>query len=278
LFQHGRYAQVGRILPGLLPAATSAANSSHGGEASAQLAELYTLSTELLIKLGHNHLAWTTADRALQTAYTSGDILTQATARRAWGIVLRRAGRAETAHRLVLDTATALQPELHHGPEHLSVYGALLTTAAYTAASHGDRDTAHALIDEAGDVARHVGDANHRHTAFGPTGVNLYRISIARALGDSGTAVDIAQQVNINAIPHAERRGQFWTDIARAYHQWGKPEHCFRALLAAERATPDEVRHRSHIQHITHALLRHRGADTTMPGVHAFARRVGINT
>lgn len=184
------------------------------------------------------------------------------------------AGRAEVANRLILDTATALQPELHHGPEHLSAYGSLLSTAAYTAAVAGDRHTADTLITEAGNAARQIGaDTSHR-TAFGPTGVDLYRISIARALGDPGTAIDIARHINPAAIPTVERRGQYWTDVARCFDQWGKPEQCYRALLAAEQATPDEVRYRERIQQITQKLLSHPTA-SAMPGLRTFASRVG---
>jgi transcriptional regulator with XRE-family HTH domain len=237
-FEHGRYAEVTSALPTLLSGAMAAHAHRPGSHATTQLAELHTVSTDLLVKLGHDHLAWTTADRALQAAYACDDILTQAAARRSWGVVLRRAGRADTAHRLVLDTAAGLQPELNHGAEHLSVYGSLLATAAYTAANRGDRDSAQTLIGEAADVAQHVGDdVNHRHTAFGPTGVDLYRISISRALGDPGTAIDIARRVDPHSIPTVERRGQYWTDVARSYAQWNKPEHSYRALRAAEQAS-----------------------------------------
>lgn len=127
IFQHGRYTDVATRLPALLSTAMATQADATANEdiaaAQGQLAELYTLASELMIKLGHDHLAWTTADRGLQAAYSSGDVLTQAAARRAWAIVLRRAGRAETAQRLVVDTATALQADLHRGPEYLSVYG-----------------------------------------------------------------------------------------------------------------------------------------------------------
>jgi hypothetical protein len=228
-----------------------------------------------MVKLGHDHLAWTTADRALQAAYSSGDILTQAAARRALGIVLRRAGRAETAQRLVVDTAAALQPELRHGPEYLSVYGSLLSTAAYTAAVDGDRNTARTLIGEAVDAADRLGvDGNHRFTAFGPTGVGLYRISIARVLGDSGAAIEAARQINPATIPLVERQARYWSDVARSFYQWGKHEQCYRALLAAERASPDEVRYRKPIQQITVSLLQHPTAHK-LPGLRAFAIRTG---
>lgn len=278
-FQHGHYADVTARLPNLVSAALATRAdqaASHAlAAANSQLAEVYTLASELMIKLGHDQLAWTTADRALQASHLSDDVLTQAAARRAWAIVLRRAGRAETAQRLVIDTAAALQPELNRSAEHLSAYGSLLATAAYTAAVDGDRANARTLIAEATDAATRLGaDGNHRHTTFGPTGVGLYVVSIARVLGDSGTAIEAARRINPNAIPTAERRARYWADVARSFHQWGKPEHCYRALLAAEQAAPDEVRYRKPIQHIMVSLLRDPIAHR-LPGLRAFATRTG---
>jgi hypothetical protein len=160
----------------------------------------------------------------------------------------------------------------------MSIYGSLLATASYTAASDGDRDTAQSLITEAGQIAHLVGDnatGLPQPALFTPIGVDLYRISIARALGDPGTAIDIARCVDPATIPTVERLGQYWTDVARSFHQWGKTERCYRALLAAEQATPDEVRHRGTIQQITHSLLRHPTA-TSLPGLREFAGRVGV--
>lgn len=281
VFQRGRYTEVATQLPELVSTAMATSAESTTSEdvaaASGQLAEIYTLASELMVKLGHDLLAWTTADRALQAAYGSGDILTEATARRAWGIVLRRAGRAETAQRLVVDTAVALQAELWRGPEYLSIYGSLLSTAAYTAAVDGDRDTAHTLVGEAVDAASRLGvDGNYRFTAFGPTGVGLYRVSIARVLGDSGMAIEAARRINPVAIPLVERQARYWSDVARSFHQWGKPEQCFRALLAAEHASPDEVRYRKPIHEITTSLLHHPTAHA-LPGLRAFASRTGAS-
>jgi transcriptional regulator with XRE-family HTH domain len=279
VFQLGRYTDVAARLPGLLSAATATRDDTSAIDghavANAMLSELYALTSELMIKLGDDRLAWTTADRALQASHDTDDVLTRAAARRAWAIVLRRAGHADTAQRLVVDTAAALQPDLHRGPEYLSVFGSLLSTAAYTAAVDGDRDTARGLLGEAVDTATRLGaDANHRFTPFGPTGVGLYRISIARVLGDFGTAVEAARRIDPAAIPLAERRARYWSDVARSYHHWGKPEQCYRALLAAEHASPDEVRYRKPIQQITAGLLRHPTAHA-LPGLRAFATRTG---
>jgi transcriptional regulator with XRE-family HTH domain len=282
VFQHGRYAAVSTHLLQLLPIAHSTRDAVAASEeisvAEGQLAELYTLATEVMVKFSRDYLAAPAADRALQAAHSSGDILTQASARRTQAIVLRRAGQAATAHRLVLDSAAALQPDLHRGPEYLSVYGSLLSTAAYTAAVDGSRATAHHLISEAIETADRLGvDGNHRFTAFGPTGVRLYQISISRVLGDFGAAIDTARRVPPARIPLVERRARYWADVARSFHQWGKPEQCYQALLAAEQAAPDEVRYRQPIQHITRNLLRHPTA-TNLLGLGAFASRVGLHS
>ncbi|WP_410638347.1 hypothetical protein [Amycolatopsis sp. lyj-346] len=277
-FHQAKYGDVAALLPKVLArtTATRAELDSTGGVAVANrhLAELYTLTTELMIKVGNDRLAWTAADRALQAADSSGDLLTQATTRRSWGIVLRRSGQADTARRLVLDTAEALQPNLHRGPEHLSGYGTLLETAAYTAAVDGDRDTAKALITEAADAAARVAAGPHA-AAFNPTAVGLYQVSIARVLGDSGTAIEHARRIDPASIPVVERRARYFSDVARAFHQWGKPEQCYRALLAAEHASPDEVRYRPAIHRITESLVRHPNA-AALHGLTAFARRTGV--
>jgi hypothetical protein len=53
----------------------------------------------------------------------------------------------------------------------------------------------------------------------------------------------------------------------------GKPEACYRALLAAERAAPAEVRYRPPVHRMTEDLLR-LDAPSSMAGLRDFARRV----
>lgn len=276
VFQLGQYTESASRLPAVLSTAIATrAEAENPAEANALMADLYTLASELMVKLDRTQSALITADRAVQTAHDTDDVLTQAAAHRAWAIVLRRTGHADAAQSLIFNSIETLQPALNRGPEHLSVYGSLLSTAAYTAAVDGDRDSALSLIGESVEAANRLGaDGNHRFTAFGPTGVGLYRISVARVLGDYGTAIEAAKQVNPAAIPVAERRARYWSDVAHAYHEWNKPEPSFRALLAAEHASPDEVRYRKPIQQITISLLRHPTAHA-LPGLEAFAARTG---
>lgn len=57
--------------------------------------------------------------------------------------------------------------------------------------------------------------------------------------------------------------------------EWGKPEACYRSLLAAERAAPAEVRYRPPVRRMTADLLRADRRET-LPGLRAFATRVGV--
>ncbi|MGM1063879.1 hypothetical protein [Saccharothrix sp. Mg75] len=268
-------------LPDLLTRAVATRAESTGRQlelVNGHLAQLFELVSELMVKYGRGWSAWTAADRAVQAADNSGDPLLQAGSRRMWAIVLRREGHLDVAERLIVDTATTVQRDLHRSAEHLTVFGALLSTAGYTAAVEGDRSKAHTLLDEAQAAARRLGtEHEYRALPFGPTAVALYQISTARVLGDFGQAIELARRVAPHAIPNAERRARYWSDVARSFHQWDKPEHAYRALLAAEIASPDEVRHRAPIQGIVADLLDRR-TRLSLPGLNAFATRVGVDT
>ncbi|MCW2943496.1 MAG: binding protein with helix-turn-helix domain [Actinoallomurus sp.] len=281
LFQAARYDQLSAELPNLIATATATREDADTDErlaTDALLADTYIVASGFMVKLNDDHLAWATADRAAQAAATSGDMLTLADAQRSVATVMRRTGRLDRARALLIQAADQIAPSRTAAAEQVSMYGTLLQVASYTAAVDGDRGLAGELITAAKTAAMRLGrDANHRHTAFGPTNVALYQVSIAQVLGDNGTAIAHAKSVNPAVIPTAERRGRYWIDVARAWHQWGKPEACYRSLLAAERAAPGEVRYRPPVRRMTADLLRvdRRG---TLPGLRAFAARVGVRT
>lgn len=277
-FQAARYRKLAAALPATIQTAVATRAAAAGDDpvAHALLAEAYLVASNLLVKVNDDQLAWATADRAVQAAEHSGDPLLLADARRSVATVLRRTGHPAAGQRLVLAAAEEIEPGRTPTPDQLSTYGMLLAVAAYTAAVDGARHAAHDLIGEAAATAARLGyDGNHRHTAFGPTNVALYRVSIAQVLGDNGTAVEHAKTIRTAAIPTPERRGRYWIDLARAYHQWGKPQQCYHALLHAERTAPADVRYRPPVHRMVDDLLR---ADRrrALPDLPAFARRIGF--
>jgi hypothetical protein len=266
-------------LPKIIAAAQATRDSARAGdraEASGLLADAYILTADFAVKINDDPLSWTTSDRALQAAQASGDPLAVADARRAVATAMRRASHPGRAVDMLLRACRDIEPDGDAGPDQLATYGNLLTVAAYTAATAGNRPAAGEYMTEAASAAARLGSArSSRQTAFGQAGLTLYQVSIAQVLGDSGTAIDHARSIRAADIPTPERQGRYWVDVARAWHQWGKPEACYRALLAAERAAPAEVRYRPPVHRMTEDLLR-LDARSSLPGLRDFARRVGV--
>jgi transcriptional regulator with XRE-family HTH domain len=278
-FRDARYDRVPAALPKIIAAAQAARDNAGSGEraeASGLLADAYLLAADYAVKVNDDPLSWTTSDRALQAAQASGDPLAVADARRAVATAMRRAHHPGRAVDMLLRACREIEPAGNAGPDQLATYGNLLTVAAYTAATAGNRRAAGEYMAEAASAAGRLGSAtSSRQPAFGPAGLTLYQVSIAQVLGDSGTAIDHARTIRAADIPTPERQGRYWVDVARAWHQWGKPEACYRSLLAAERAAPAEVRYRPPVHRMTEDLLR-AGTRSALPGLRDFARRVGV--
>lgn len=218
-------------------------------------------------------MAWATADRAVQAAYTGGDPMTLAEARRLAATVMRRAQHRDGAQKLMLDAARALQADTGlPDTRHTALYGQLLATASYTAALRDDRDSAWTLFGEAEDAARRASAA--RAGRFTVLDLAVYKISVSRVLGDYGTAIDYARLVDPARIVSPERRARYWEDTALALHGRGRAQATFRTLLAAERDIPQEVRFRPWAQQLTADLLSHNSHN--LPGIREFASRVGV--
>jgi transcriptional regulator with XRE-family HTH domain len=270
-FSACRYDTLARALPSRIALAQALGADGRPEQAATAVAELYNLAARLCIKLGEDGLAAVTADRALTAALAGADALTIAEAHRMVSSAWRRQGHYARATDVAVTAAQRLSADRSiPEAERLSAQGNLYATAAYTAAKQGDRHTAHVLITEAESTAGQLGrDAIQRGTIFGPTQVRLHQISVSHLLGDAGAAIEHARHIQPAALPTTERQARYWIDVARSFDQWGKPDRCYRALLAAEHAAPQEVR-RASVRTIATGLMQH---DRTLPGVRAFATR-----
>ena len=92
------------------------------------------------------------------------------------------------------------------------------------------------------------------------------------SLGDPGAALHAGRNLHAAQFPTPERRGRLHTDLARAWWQRGDPEQTARALLAAYRHAPGEIRERPSIRAIvTQLATRH----PHVAGVQRLAAAVG---
>ncbi|MBB5871722.1 transcriptional regulator with XRE-family HTH domain [Allocatelliglobosispora scoriae] len=275
-FRATRYTQLARRLPRLLARATAgrdAASITEAPVAAARLAQAYAIATQLLIKLHDNGMAWSTADRAVQAARNADDPIILAEAQRLAATVMRRTHHRDGAQRLTLDTARRLHADTGL-PDAASsaLYGQILAASAYTAAMRDDRDTAWTLMVEAEAAARQVGASSGER--FNMIEVAVYKISVARMLGDYGTAVEYARLVDPTKIASPERRARYWEDTALALNGRGKHQAAYQSLLNAERDTPQEIRYRPWAQELARELLTLEGR-TGMAGIRSFANLIG---
>jgi hypothetical protein len=259
-YQACRYSELIKYLPGLLDRLHAACLTLEGGarlRAYALSADAHHVAAGLLLKLDDQGLAYLAADRSMRAAQTSEDPVTVGASARIITHTLMNGGHLSAA----IDTASGQARQLDrdvssHTPESLSVYGSLLLRGAIAAAQHDNRTTAHELLTEADEAGRRLGvDGNLRWTAFGPTNARLHRVNIAVTLGDAGTAVDVARNIDLSKITVTERKASLLIDTARAFLQWGKHEKAYLALRVAEQTAPEEVSGRPSVHRLVRDLV-----------------------
>ncbi|MFI2029841.1 helix-turn-helix domain-containing protein [Streptomyces buecherae] len=257
LFDTGDHTSLILALPDLL--ATGHARAENGGaEDYVRLAACYDLATEALSKIGRYSASRITADRSTIFSDLSGSPLAAAASARAFSIVLRHEGRAETAQRVTLHAAAKVEATGLNTPAQAATFAQMLCTVAYAAAQAGDRDRALEMIGDAERAARLLPDSEGGARTFSvtPASVSLYKVGVLWGLGDAGAAVHAGKGLHPGQFPTAERRGRLHTDMARAWWQWGKAEETATALLSAHREAPAEVRDRPSIRSIVTELAK----------------------
>ncbi|WP_327107857.1 helix-turn-helix domain-containing protein [Nonomuraea glycinis] len=245
-YQACRYAQVTAKLPTLLRSLRATCASLDGEErlrAQALSAEAYHVTASILLKQEDKGLAWLAADRSVQAAHASQSPLMIGSSARVITRALMDGGHHHAATDLARGAAERMDADLAvPSADDLSVYGSLLLCGAIAAANSGSRHNAAELLDEATEVGARLGhDANHMWTAFGPTNVLCHRVNAALRLGDAGTAIDYARQVELNKLSISERKATLLLDTARAFLMWNQHDKALHLLRAAGELAPEEI-------------------------------------
>ncbi|WLQ33869.1 helix-turn-helix transcriptional regulator [Streptomyces castrisilvae] len=270
-FRAAHYNDLERALPGLLATAAATRDAATGlarQQASAVLARAYVVTAELASKQ-HSDAAWVAADRALSAARDSGFPVPVGEASRVLAITMRRSGRWSSAVGLLAREAAALDA-VEYRPA--AVRTTLLLTAAYSAATGGDRSTALSLLDEAEEGVERLPDVAGLFTVEATRAqVDVYRIGALNALGTPDEGVKVTAGLNVDHMPTPERRARAWTDIARMNHALGYGPQTFTALRRVEQEAPQEVR-RPALRGLTLDLLY---GPSRVEGLREFAVRTG---
>jgi hypothetical protein len=193
----------------------------------------------------------------MHAADESDDPLVLASAARSGTHALLAVGRFDDAVELGEVAARWLRPKMGTGdPAALSLYGMLHLRTAVAAARNQDRSTATALLAQAGRAADQLGvDANYWQTSFGPSNVELHRVSAALDLGDITQVIDSAPRINVDHLS-LERQVMHLIDLARAFSLVAKDDDALHTLLTAEQKSPGIVRHSAVVRGVVRSMYR----------------------
>ena len=262
-YQLGRIGQVVRGLPKLIELAQSLEDNTTPTERQgwAVSARVHHLAATTLSKLGESDLAWIAAERAMYAADQSDDPLVLASAARAGTHALLASGRFDDAVELGNTAAEWMRPQLvDNDPAALSLLGMLRLRTAVAAARRRDRGAATDLIGRAKRAADRLGkDGNFWQTGFGPTNVELHRISTLLDLGDVDYVVRHGADVDPIKLP-VERRVSHMIDVARAMSLVARDDDAMRLLHDAEQLAPHLVRQNPVVREAVKAMYRRASA------------------
>jgi hypothetical protein len=239
-------------LPGTLAVAREAAERLDTPAAWALAAAVHDVATDLLNKIGHKPAARITADRSVMMSARSDNAVAMGASARALGMMLRTTGRFPQALRVVDGAAGRLESAGLRTPGEVGMYVRLMCTAAYTLGGAGDRPRAFERLGEAERAARRL-PPGQAEVAL--PFVKLYQVTLNRVLGDPGAGLRAGLRLREEMYPTPERRGRFWTDIARVAWPVGDVEQTVQALRAACAYAPAEVRDRPSVRAIAVELV-----------------------
>ncbi|MGH3788905.1 MAG: helix-turn-helix domain-containing protein [Pseudonocardiaceae bacterium] len=278
-----RYSQLAGQLPQLI-VDTEWAVHSHQAEAGSGLrhawscaADLYSLVRTVTKRFGRFDLSLLAADRAVRAAEVAGDALRLGVARWNLAQVLLADGQPEGAETVAMHAAEALRPLMAEGEaDAAAIHGALLLIGAVAVARQGDAWTARSRIRQVAPLAERTGECNTLWTAFGPTNVAMYAVTVEIEAGEAVEGLRLAEQINYRHSPSIERRVAFLLDQAKGYEQRRDYATALLLLHTVEREALEDVQHRPAAHTILRTVIT-RGRRSVATEATQTADRVGLS-
>lgn len=235
--------QAAADLPSLICEATTVAHIEGTTQAWQTLASSYRTAYDVTTKLGFIDLAAIALDRLEWAAQRASDPVLAGMRQYLRALVYLRASDYRTGKRLIgLGMSTLEQAD--SGRERDVVVGQLHLGAAVLAGRDKDGDTAEEHLAEAGRIAGRTGAAEKVHwLSFGPTNVDVHRVSVLAELDLYAEAVDKAKEMKLPGGWPPSRMAHHYAEVARAQMWTGRTDAAFRNLLEARRLAPQQTRY-----------------------------------
>jgi transcriptional regulator with XRE-family HTH domain len=249
-----------RALPGTIAELTHTAWATPSTELWQALASTYRTAHDITVKLGYYDLSAVALDRMAWAAERASDPCLGAVRQYMRALVYFREGEYTIGQRLVA-SGHGIVGQAETTREALAVTGQLHLGGSVIAARAEDVTAVVQHISEARKIAKRIGDASDVHwLSFGPTNVNLHRMSAAVEMGQYDSAMKQARRVRLPASLATSRRAHFLIDQARTEMETGHTDAALEHLVQARKAAPEQTRY-------------HPGARETIRGLVHTARR-----
>lgn len=174
--------------------------------------------------------------------------------------------------------ANELEPFMD-SPEVVQVYGMLHLNAALASAAQRKADDTSSHLGAAAEAAGRLPDdvGNFGHLYFGPTNVDVWRVSLATELGERGRVAELARAVQPEQIPSAARQAMFHADVGRALAGDRRTRaKAVEALLRAESIAPQRIRTNPFVRETVTDLVQRARHDALGRELRGIAYRMGL--
>lgn len=287
-----RYTQLTPIFARLIPELEQAVRSDSDPEVARGARELltdtYQATAAMLAKISEADAAWVASERATSVAETLAEraaftaeaipsALAVAASLFRMAHVFLSLGQVGQAEAVARDAADALEQRIttQQTPETLSLTGAFHLVLAIAAARDSNRSEAHKQLARAREIAASLGeDRNDFGTEFGPTNVLLHEVGVAVGLGDAGTALHIAEEIDTQQLS-PERQARYLLDLAQAHVMRRQTGDALQCLVEAERLTPEQVTEHPVAREVARDLIQLSGS-RPRPELRELAERFGV--
>lgn len=277
-----RYTEAARTLPPLIGDVEHALRAHRGEpvthrESLRVAADLYFLLRSYLRRAGRADLSLMVADRAVRAAEDADDPLRIAAAQWNLGHILLATDEAEGAEQVAVRAAKGLAPQIESGDSQaLALKGALQLVTVVGAARQKEWWRARELLTEAARIASVTQDAdNVMWTVFGPTNVDLHRVSVEMEAGAAVDALHLADDVDTGALPSMERSFTFKLEVTRCYDLRREDPAVLLHLLELEGLAPEDLARNPMARQIVLGVIR-RARAMHARQAEALAERMGV--
>ncbi|MFD7663523.1 helix-turn-helix domain-containing protein [Streptomyces sp. NPDC059788] len=246
----GNYVEAGAVAAPFLQNAVVRLHAQPAGqqaEAWSVLSDAYRISAYVANLLGSRDLAYAAIGHAHKAAEQAADPMRAALvdSGRAW--VYLRDARLEDALNLATKAAMDIEPRFSAAtPEELVVYGSHVNFAAVVASRKDDGVRAGDFLSQSHAIGTRLGNECRAYgTLFGPVTATTQAVGIKVALGETGTALSLADSIHDVSGLQGAARNRYALDKAMAQADAKMWDSSLETLEEVCREAPEWVRHQA---------------------------------